>query len=146
MKDVFSLLSLISRAFSYFLQQMMEIPTSNAPLHTQNIHSSNDANTTSGFQVAIALLKGNIGPGCLALPWAFSLLGIPLGCTITIIMTAMVTWNAWTLVVLKRRIWGLDVRGITYSVRQYQPMGPLNQLFQDVIMKLEHAECLYSVL
>ena len=72
--------------------------------------------TTSNVQTILAILKGNIGPGCLALPWAFSILGIPLGCMITCLMTLLVGFNAWTLVDLKRKIWGSQ-RGFTYSVR-----------------------------
>ena len=72
-------------------------------------------NTTTNVETLLAILKGNIGPGCLALPWAFSSLGIPLGCFITCLITALVAYNGWTLVVLKRHFWG-SKRGCTYSV------------------------------
>mmetsp|Transcript_51509 Transcript_51509/g.60193 ORF Transcript_51509/g.60193 Transcript_51509/m.60193 type:complete len:98 (-) Transcript_51509:1276-1569(-) len=70
--------------------------------------------TTSEFQTILSILKGNIGPGCLSLPWSFSIVGVPLGCLITTMMTLLVSWNAWTLVVLKREMGG--GRRFTYSV------------------------------
>ena len=72
---------------------------------------------TTATQTVLSIFKGNVGPGCLSLPWSFSILGVPLGCFITAVMTLLVSWNAWTLVMLKRKFWGLNARGVTYSVR-----------------------------
>ena len=80
-----------------------------------NDADSSSTSATSDFETILAILKGNIGPGCLALPWAFTILGIPLGCIVTSLITLLVGFNAWTLVDLKRRIWGSQ-RGFTYSV------------------------------
>ncbi len=106
--------------------------------------ANNNNNTTTGLQTAIALLKGNIGPGCLALPWAFSLLGIPLGCIITVIMTSMVTWNAWTLVALKRQIWDINKRGVTYSVCMLVPTNCRIFRFTPFMKRVWHT-CLHHV-
>ena len=57
--------------------------------------------TTTPLQTALSIFKGNVGTGCLSLPWAYSVLGVPLGCATTVVMTALTTYNAWTLVRLK---------------------------------------------
>eukprot|EP00555_Chaetoceros_dichaeta_P003282 CAMPEP_0198250974 /NCGR_PEP_ID=MMETSP1447-20131203/1966_1 /TAXON_ID=420782 /ORGANISM="Chaetoceros dichaeta, Strain CCMP1751" /LENGTH=254 /DNA_ID=CAMNT_0043935899 /DNA_START=159 /DNA_END=923 /DNA_ORIENTATION=+ len=116
----------------------------------KNEHASvvtGDANTdvvnstTSELQTILAILKGNIGSGCLALPWAFSILGIPLGCLITFILTFLVGYNSWSLVLLKRKIWGLQ-RGITYSDVGERAFGKDFRVVVDVsVILLQMAIC-----
>ena len=73
---------------------------------------------TTPFQTFLSLFKGNVGPGCLSLPWAYSILGLPLGCITTALVTIVVTFNAWTLVRLKRKYFP-GKKSATYSVSFY---------------------------
>jgi len=117
---------------------------------SKNEHASvvtGDANTdvvnstTSELQTILAILKGNIGSGCLALPWAFSILGIPLGCLITFILTFLVGYNSWSLVLLKRKVWGWQ-RGITYSDVGERAFGKDFRVVVDVsVILLQMAIC-----
>eukprot|EP00588_Corethron_pennatum_P014059 CAMPEP_0194279624 /NCGR_PEP_ID=MMETSP0169-20130528/14032_1 /TAXON_ID=218684 /ORGANISM="Corethron pennatum, Strain L29A3" /LENGTH=477 /DNA_ID=CAMNT_0039024071 /DNA_START=24 /DNA_END=1457 /DNA_ORIENTATION=- len=59
-----------------------------------------DAGTDS-LQTFLHLVKGYIGPGCLALPWAFSILGIGWGIAAVLIVGALTSYNALVLVHLK---------------------------------------------
>lgn len=71
---------------------------------------------TTDRQTTFHLLKGNIGPGCLSLPWAFSQLGIPLG----IFMTAMIGLWTYSNVMTVLNVKAAHTSGrrtITYSVR-----------------------------
>jgi len=97
--------------------------------------------TTSELQTILAILKGNIGSGCLALPWAFSILGIPLGCLITFIITFLVGYNSWGLVILKRKVWGMQ-RGVTYSDVGERAFGKNFRVVVDVsVILLQMAIC-----
>mmetsp|Transcript_31765 Transcript_31765/g.48012 ORF Transcript_31765/g.48012 Transcript_31765/m.48012 type:complete len:495 (+) Transcript_31765:128-1612(+) len=57
---------------------------------------------TTYFQTVLLLVKGYVGPGCLSLPWAFSQLGIPLGCVVVIIFMAWTSYNCWIVLAIKR--------------------------------------------
>ena len=59
--------------------------------------------TTSETQAIIHLLKGNIGPGCLSLPWAFSQLGLFWGVVWSVVLCVWTSYCAWVTVVIKRR-------------------------------------------
>lgn len=98
--------------------------------------------TTTDFQALIAVLKGNIGPGCLALPWAFSILGLPIGCLTTLVLTFIVSWNAWTLVALKRQYWDTVQRGVTYSDVGEKVFGERFRIVVDIsVITLQLAVC-----
>mmetsp|Transcript_1499 Transcript_1499/g.3239 ORF Transcript_1499/g.3239 Transcript_1499/m.3239 type:complete len:477 (+) Transcript_1499:59-1489(+) len=56
---------------------------------------------TDALQTFLHLVKGYIGPGCLALPWAFSILGIGWGITAVLVVGALTSYNALVLVHLK---------------------------------------------
>lgn len=59
---------------------------------------------TSTWETFIHLLKGNVGPGCLSLPWAVSQLGVTYGVCAIFVMAYWSSYNCWTIVKLKRHI------------------------------------------
>mmetsp|Transcript_7371 Transcript_7371/g.11191 ORF Transcript_7371/g.11191 Transcript_7371/m.11191 type:complete len:155 (+) Transcript_7371:135-599(+) len=72
----------------------------------------------SSFQAFLHLLKGNVGPGCLSLPWAFSTLGIPLGAAAVFLLGVLTGANGWSVVMARRKWFGLsrpDGVEVTYS-------------------------------
>jgi amino acid permease len=71
---------------------------------------------TTVWQTFIHLTKGYIGCGVLSLPWAVSQLGVPLGCTMIVLMSCWSSYNCWTVVKLKRFIERKNV-----SVGNYVP-------------------------
>jgi proton-coupled amino acid transporter len=72
------------------------------------------AGRTSLKQTTFHLLKGNIGPGCLSLPWSFSQLGIPTAAVATVLIAYWTYHNCVNLVHLKRK-YSSNRRTITYS-------------------------------
>jgi solute carrier family 36 (proton-coupled amino acid transporter) len=72
------------------------------------------AGRTSTKQTVFHLLKGNIGPGCLSLPWAFSQLGIPLGVVMTFLVGFWTYYNCIILLDVKARQTS-NRRTVTYS-------------------------------
>ena len=65
-----------------------------------------ESSRTTNMQTILHLIKGNIGPGCLALPFCFSLLG-PIYSLPTILLIAITCiYNMWLLVECKRRLHG----------------------------------------
>jgi hypothetical protein len=71
---------------------------------------------TTVRQTAFHLLKGNIGPGCLSLPWSFSQLGVPAGAVMTCFIGGWTYYNCMTLLRVKETHTS-NRRTITYSVR-----------------------------
>ena len=69
---------------------------------------------TTALQTYLHILKGNIGPGCLSLPWAVSVLGIPLALMTLLALCAITSFNCWTVVRWKRRHMA-DRRDVTYA-------------------------------
>lgn len=63
-----------------------------------------DGKKTTEWQTFVYLIKGNVGTGCLSLPWAVSQLGIVMGIITTICLSFWTSYNCWTIVVLKRHI------------------------------------------
>jgi proton-coupled amino acid transporter len=72
------------------------------------------AERTTAKQTTFHLLKGNIGPGCLSLPWAFSQLGIPLGLIMTLLVAAWTYYNCVLLLDVKTK-YTSNRRTVTYS-------------------------------
>lgn len=68
---------------------------------------------TTELQTFIHLVKGYVGPGCLSLPWAFSQLGIPLGFVTTVSLSALTSYNALSVMEIKRA--EMNNRSTTYS-------------------------------
>ena len=69
---------------------------------------------TTALQTYLHILKGNVGPGCLSLPWAVSVLGIPLALVTLLSLCAITSFNCWTVVRWKRRHMA-DRRDVTYA-------------------------------
>lgn len=68
---------------------------------SQAIHDSKEKTTV--LQTYLHLVKGNIGPGCLSLPWAFSKLGLAGGITSCILLCLWTSYNCHMVVELRRQ-------------------------------------------
>jgi amino acid permease len=66
---------------------------------------------TSNWQTFILLVKGNIGPGCLALPFCFSMLGPYVSLSFVLFIGFFCIYNMWVLVQCKRKIPGIKTYG-----------------------------------
>jgi hypothetical protein len=66
---------------------------------------------TSNWQTYILLVKGNIGPGCLALPFCFSMLGPYVSLSFVLFIGFFCVYNMWVLVKCKRKIPGIKTYG-----------------------------------
>jgi len=73
-----------------------------------------DCDRTTAVQTFLHILKGNIGPGCLSLPWATSVLGIPLSLATLAALCIITSFNCWAMVRWKRRH-ASDRRDVTYA-------------------------------
>mmetsp|Transcript_23975 Transcript_23975/g.36277 ORF Transcript_23975/g.36277 Transcript_23975/m.36277 type:complete len:493 (+) Transcript_23975:106-1584(+) len=78
---------------------------------------------TTEWQTFVHLIKGNVGPGCLSLPWAISQLGVVVGVLSIVCLSLWTSYNCWVIVLLKRHIEGqatqsgenpYEVTNITY--------------------------------
>lgn len=65
----------------------------------------------SNWQTFFLLVKGNIGPGCLALPYSFSMLGISGSLRFLSIVAIFCIANMWLLVECKRKVPGAKTYG-----------------------------------
>ena len=75
------------------------------------IHAKDKSNQTTNLETYLHLVKGNVGTGCLALPYCFSLLG-PSWSILGLSITGFVcVYNMWLIVDCKRRLPG----AITYG-------------------------------
>ena len=86
---------------------------SQQPYDSSSITNHSISSQTTNLQTMIHLLKGNVGPGCLSLPWAFSQLGITCGCMTTILLGLLTSYNALLLVKVKRKYYP-DKTMVTY--------------------------------
>ena len=78
-------------------------PNNNTDNHTiQHATQVAEEHKTTATEAVIHVLKGNIGPGCLSLPWAFSQLGLWWGIVSCIILCYWCTYCSWMTVVIKR--------------------------------------------
>lgn len=77
---------------------------------------------TSNLQTVIVMVKGNIGPGCLALPFFFSLIGPILSIPVIFFIGSMCVYNMWLLVHIKNH---LMVRNPDLKVQTYGDLGLL---------------------
>jgi amino acid permease len=66
---------------------------------------------TTNWQTFVLLVKGNIGPGCLALPFCFSMLGPLLSLPILLTIGIFCVYNMWLLVHCKRNQPGVKTYG-----------------------------------
>ena len=73
-----------------------------------------NADRTTSLQTYLHILKGNVGPGCLSLPWAVTVLGIPLALLTLLVLGVMTSFNCWSVVRWKRRH-AADRRDVTYA-------------------------------
>lgn len=98
-------------------------PTSGGPSEGA---SDPDADRTTELQTYMHLLKGNVGPGCLSLPWAVSVLGIPLMLLTLLGLCIITTFNCWAIVRWKRRHGGgaASGRALTYADLGEMAYGP----------------------
>mmetsp|Transcript_2458 Transcript_2458/g.4893 ORF Transcript_2458/g.4893 Transcript_2458/m.4893 type:complete len:209 (-) Transcript_2458:1282-1908(-) len=69
-----------------------------------SVADTNIDSRTTVNQTFIHLLKGNVGPGCLSLPWAVSQIGFVGGTIAIAIMAFWSSYNCWTIVKIKRYI------------------------------------------
>lgn len=72
------------------------------------------ADRTTVKETLFHLLKGNIGPGCLSLPWAYSQLGIPLGVFMTAVV-ALWTYRNCIMILQVKADHTSNRRTVTYS-------------------------------
>jgi len=73
-----------------------------------------DEDRTTAIQTFLHILKGNVGPGCLSLPWATSVLGIPLSLLTLLSLCVITSFNCWTMVRWKRN-YASDRRDVSYA-------------------------------
>lgn len=66
---------------------------------------------TSQWQTTLHLIKGNVGPGCLALPFCFSLLGPFLSAFGVLFIGVVCVYNMWLLVECKKAVLGANNYG-----------------------------------
>ena len=57
---------------------------------------------TSTLQTYVLLVKGNIGPGCLALPFVFSMLGVVYSLPVLFVVGFFCVYNMWLVVECKK--------------------------------------------
>ena len=87
---------------------------SNAGLPSGNSTTENAHERTNALQTYLHILKGNIGPGSLSLPWAVSVLGIPLALMTLLALCCITSYNCWAVVRWKRQHMA-DRRDVSYS-------------------------------
>lgn len=73
------------------------------------------ADRTSVKQTTCHILKGNIGPGSLSLPWAFTQLGIGVGFVMTLLVAFWTYYNCILLLHCKQK-YTSNRRTLTYAV------------------------------
>ena len=65
----------------------------------------------SNWQTFFLLVKGNIGPGCLALPYSFSMLGATDSLRFLLVVAVLCITNMWLLVACKQKVPGVKTYG-----------------------------------
>ena len=105
------------RGRSRSMKRMRTSPSGNAgPLDDDNNGvTDHDAHErTNALQTYLHILKGNVGPGCLSLPWAVSVLGIPLALVTLLCLCCITSYNCWAVLRWKRRHMA-DRRDVSYA-------------------------------
>eukprot|EP00559_Dactyliosolen_fragilissimus_P008224 CAMPEP_0184858310 /NCGR_PEP_ID=MMETSP0580-20130426/3432_1 /TAXON_ID=1118495 /ORGANISM="Dactyliosolen fragilissimus" /LENGTH=512 /DNA_ID=CAMNT_0027354397 /DNA_START=166 /DNA_END=1704 /DNA_ORIENTATION=+ len=92
--------------------------------HVHNRKNEENHEGTTSFQSCLHLLKGNIGPGCLSLPWAYSQLGITLSIICTVLVSIITSYNCLAMVRMKRGLFGQQRRDISYGDIGEATYGP----------------------
>ena len=108
---------LSGRGRSRSMKRMRTSPSGNAgPLDDDNNGvTDHDAHErTNALQTYLHILKGNVGPGCLSLPWAVSVLGIPLALVTLLCLCCITSYNCWAVLRWKRRHMA-DRRDVSYA-------------------------------
>jgi hypothetical protein len=59
--------------------------------------------------------RATMGPGCLSLPWAFSLVGYVLGPVVAVLVTAAIAYNIHLLTSLSDRLTARGVKAQSYD-------------------------------
>jgi len=79
-----------------------------AAIHTQE---SVDGRRIGSLAAVLSLVRASIGPGALALPYAFSKSGIAVGLALLVTLATTILYNMFTLVALKRQLPGAQTYG-----------------------------------
>ena len=97
-------------------RNMKRLRTPNGPVDNTNSNATgHDAHErTNALQTYLHILKGNVGPGCLSLPWAVSVLGIPLALMTILTLCCITSYNCWAVLRWKRRHMA-DRRDVSYA-------------------------------
>ena len=70
-----------------------------------------ETNQNSNWKTFFLLVKGNIGPGCLALPFTFSMLGSRGSLPFLLLVAILCIGNMWLLVECKKKVPGAKTYG-----------------------------------
>jgi proton-coupled amino acid transporter len=79
-----------------------------AAIRTQE---SVDGRRIGSLAAVLSLVRASIGPGALALPYAFSKSGIAVGLALLVTLATTILYNMFTLVALKRQLPGAQTYG-----------------------------------
>lgn len=97
--------------------------------------------SNSNWQTFFLLVKGNIGPGCLALPYSFSMLGARGSFQFLLIVAFLCITNMWLLVACKRKVPGVK----TYGELGLYAFGRKGEVLIEVFLSLSQVSicCVY---
>jgi len=90
---------------------------------TQNQHQTK----TTNIQTFLHLIKGNIGPSCLSLPWAFSQLGLLMGFIVTLLLASLTAYNSLSVVSMKERLHTHHPLNVLNVERRPYSLGDLSE-------------------
>jgi solute carrier family 36 (proton-coupled amino acid transporter) len=98
----------------------------------QHSQPSVSAYKQSSLQAYVHFVKGNLGPGCLSLPYAFSLVGPVWGPVAMVLMGAMTVYNMCSLVKAKQKVQHLGIA--TFSHVGLYAFGKAGQFLVDTFL------------